>query len=317
MKKINGRRALLQAAATVLGGAALSSAAPTLAQSGTGKPYEFLVRDLVYHQVNGRPRLARLYQPAGNGPFPAVVQVHGGAWNSKDRTDGQHTALDLAAAGIVVLSIDFRNAPEAPYPASMQDINLGIRWLKAHAREFGSTPERVGAYGTSSGGHQALLAAMRPDDPRYRVLPLAEGPQIDARLAFVVSGWPVLYPLERLKLARAANIQELVKSHATFFADEAEQEEATPTLAIERGEKLHYPPAMVFQGDRDQWTTVAQAERLAARYRAAGGNMELLLLPGERHTFLNEHPFSPNSLKTFEAITAFIKKHGGALPATK
>jgi dipeptidyl aminopeptidase/acylaminoacyl peptidase len=62
---------------------------------------------------------------------------------------------------------------------------------------------------------------------------------------------------------------------------------------------------------------VAQAERLAARYRAAGGNMELLLLPGERHTFLNEHPFSPNSLKTFEAITAFIKKHGGTLPATK
>jgi len=310
MQRIHGRRALLQAAAGVVGGAALSSAAPTQAQGATGKPFEFTVRDLVYHQVNGKPRLARLYQPAGSGSFPAVVQVHGGAWNAKDRTDGQHTSLDLAAAGIVVLSIDFRNAPEAPYPASMQDINLGIRWLKTHARKFGSAPERVGVYGTSSGGHQALLAALRPDDPRYRALPLAEAPETDARLAFVVSGWPVLFPLERLKLARAAGNQDLIKSHATFFGDEATQLEATPALAIERGEKLHFPPALVFQGDRDQWTTVAQAEQLAARYRAAGGNMELLLLPGERHTFLNEHPFSPNSIKTFEAVKGFIKKHG-------
>jgi hypothetical protein len=57
-------------------------------------------------------------------------------------------------------------------------------------------------------------------------------------------------------------------SHATFFGDEATQLEATPALAIERGEKLHRPPALVFQGDRDQWTTVAQAEQLAARHRA-------------------------------------------------
>ena len=95
-----------------------------------------------------------------------------------------------------------------------------------------------------------------------------------------------------------------------LFGDEATQLEATPALAIERGEKLHFPPALVFQGDRDQWTSVAQAEQLAARYRAAGGNMELLLLPGERHTFLNEHPFSPNAIKAFEAVKGFIKKHG-------
>jgi acetyl esterase/lipase len=311
MKTSNGRRALLQAGATMIGGVALSRAAPGAAQTASAKPHEFMVRDLTYQNINGKPRLARLYQPAGSGPFPALVQVHGGAWNAKDRTDGQHTALDLAAAGIVVLSIDFRNAPEAPYPASMQDINLGIRWLKVHAREFGSTPDRVGAYGTSSGGHQALLAALRPDDARYRTLALTEAPQLDARLAFVVSGWPVLFPLERLKLARAAGRQDLIKSHATFFADEAAHLEATPALAIERGEKLHFPPAMVFQGTRDEWTTVAQAEQLAARYRGAGGNMDLLLLEGERHTFVNEHPFTANSLKAIEAVKAFIRKHGG------
>jgi acetyl esterase/lipase len=277
--------------------------------------HAFNVRDLVYQNQGGKPRLARLYQPAGTGPFPAVVQVHGGAWNNKDRTDGQNTALDLAAAGIVVLSLDFRNAPEAPYPASLQDINLGIRWLKAHAQEFGSSAPRVGLYGTSSGGHQALLAAMRPDDARYRALPLPEAPQLDARVAYVIAGWAVLFPAERLKLAVARNNHDLIKSHATFFGDDATHQEATPAVALERGEKLFLPPALTFQGTQDEWTTVEQAQLLGTRYRAAGGQMEVMLLEGERHTFVNEHPFAPNSVKAVNAVKAFIKKHGTGDPA--
>src|SRR5712672_1802921 len=211
-----GRRALLQAGAAMLGGAMLPASAR--AQENPGRrTYEFVVKDIVYQHGGGKPRLARLYQPAGTGPFPAVLQVHGGAWNNKNRTDGQNAALDLAAAGIVVLSIDFRNAPEAPYPASLQDINYGIRWLKAHAGELGSSAERVGAYGTSSSGHLILLAAIRPEDPRYRTLSLAEAPDLDAKLAFVISGWGVLFPLERYKLAKAKGDAGLVKAHDTFF----------------------------------------------------------------------------------------------------
>ena len=281
------------------------------AQASARQVFEFQVRDLVYRRDGNTVRLARLYQPAGTGPFPAVVQLHGGAWNTKDRTDGQHTALDLAGAGIVVLSIEFRNAPEAPYPASLQDINYGIRWLKAHAREFGSSPERVGLYGTSSGGHQALLAAIRPDDPRYTALPLAEAPLVDATVAFVVSGWGVLFPLERYKLARAQGNASIARSHETFFKDEQTQVEATPALIIERGEKVRLPPALVFQGTADEWTSTALAERLADVYRKAGGMMELELLPGERHTFVNEHPFAPNSLKAVDAVKSFVKKYGG------
>src|SRR3981189_1581812 len=246
------RRTLLQAGMAMLGGAMRPASAR--AQENPGRrTSEFVVKDIVY-QRGTKPRLARLYQPAGTGPFPAVLQVHGGAWNNKDRTDGQNTALDLAAAGIVVLSIDFRNAPEAPYPASLQDINYGIRWLKAHAGEFGSSAGQVGAYGTSSGGHQILLAAIRPDDPRYRALPLADAPDLDARLAFVVSGWGVLFPLERYKLAKAKGDAALVKGHDTFFGSEEAQIEATPALVIERGEKVFLPPALVFQGRKASCT---------------------------------------------------------------
>ncbi|HUI94358.1 MAG TPA: alpha/beta hydrolase [Xanthobacteraceae bacterium] len=305
------RRAVLQAGAALLGAAMLPAAsaqAEGIAADTAG--HEFMVKDLVYQTHGGKPRLARLYQPAGRGPFPAVLQVHGGAWNNKDRTDGQNTALDLAEAGIVVLSIDFRNAPEAPYPASLQDINYGIRWLKAHAAEFGSTATQVGAYGTSSGGHQILLAAIRPDDPRYRALPLADAPDMDAKLGFVISGWGVLFPLERYKLAKAKGDDKLAHGHDIFFGSEATQIEATPALAIERGEKVFLPPALVFQGTQDQWTSVALAERFAKDYRDAGGEIDLLLLEGARHTFLNEHPFEPNSVKALETMIAFIKTHG-------
>jgi acetyl esterase len=311
------RRALIKAGAAALAATTLPQAALAQATS-SGKPaHEFLVRDIVYQHFSGKERLARLYQPAGNGPFPAILQVHGGAWNNKNRTDGQNVALDLAAAGIVVLAIDFRNAPEAPYPASLQDINYAIRWLKAHAGEFGSSAGQVGAYGTSSGGHLILLSAIRPDDPRYRALPLAEAPDLDAKLAFVISGWGVLFPLERYKIAKAKGDQEIVKDHEIFFGNEETQIEATPALAIERGEKVYLPPALVFQGTMDQWTPPELAQRFAADYRHAGGEIDLLLLEGARHTFLNEHPFDPNSVKAFDAMKAFIKTHGASQHAQR
>jgi acetyl esterase/lipase len=304
-------RALL--AAALFGVTAVAQSSPA-GPADSPRTYEFQVRDLEYQRFGGIARVARLYQPAGRGPFPAVLQIHGGAWNGKDRSDGQNTALDLAAAGIVVLSIEFRNAPEAPYPASLQDINYGIRWLKAHASEFGSSADRVGVYGTSSGGHQAILAAMRPDDPRYRALPLAEAPQMDAKVAFVVSGWGVLFPLERYRLARSQGNAGIARSHETFFGDEQTQIEATPASVIERGEKVHLPPALVFQGTADEWTSPELAERFAAVYRKAGGTVDLQLLEGERHTFVYEHPFAPNSVKTVAMVKAFVRKHGSGQP---
>src|SRR5215469_17698387 len=102
--------------------------------------------------------LARLDRPSGAGPFPAALQVHGGAWTSKDRTDNDFMAKALAESGILVASIDFRMPPVAPHPGSIQDINLGIRWLKANAREFNSRPEWVGS---GLAGHSACGADKR------------------------------------------------------------------------------------------------------------------------------------------------------------
>src|ERR1043166_9282990 len=99
--------------------------------------FEIEVRDLEYCRHRDAALLARLYRPKGRGPFPAVVEVHGGAWASGDRLNNAPLDEALAKSGVVVLAIDFRMPPEWRYPASIADIHFATRWLKARAGEFG------------------------------------------------------------------------------------------------------------------------------------------------------------------------------------
>ena len=105
----------------------------------TNDEFEVDVRDVEYQQQAGKAWLARIYQPKGTGPFPTIVDVHGGAWHNGDRTNNAGIDRALAAKGIVVAALDFRQPPEAGYPASICDVNLAVRWLKAHAAEFNGT----------------------------------------------------------------------------------------------------------------------------------------------------------------------------------
>ena len=268
--------------------------------------------DVEYQRQGGRALQARLYRPTGAGPYPAAVQIHGGAWVHKDRTDNDFIARALAESGILVASLDFRMPPEAPYPASLADINLGIRWLKARARTYGSRPDWVGLFGTSSGGHQALLAAMRPDDPRYAALPLPDAAHpVDARVAFVISGWGVLDPLLRYHLAKRAGNAELVENHHAFWHDEATMSEASPPAILDRGEKVVLPPALVFGGDSDEWVPVETMRRLVDGWKTAGGEVELELYRGANHGFMTGKPEAPYARPAIERMKAFIRQHTG------
>ena len=91
----------------------------------------------------------------------------------------------LAESGLLVVAIDMTLAPEAPYPASVQDASYGERWLKWKAASWNGDALKLGIYGSSSGGHIAELLAMRPRDARYNAIPLAEAPALDAAVAYV------------------------------------------------------------------------------------------------------------------------------------
>src|SRR5258705_8344437 len=114
--------------------------------------------DLVVSEVElrrnaaGRMLMARIYQPKGHGPFPTVLDLHGGAWTRKDRLAEEPMDRALASSGLLVVAVDLTLASEAPYPACVQDANYAARWLKANAATWNGDGSRVGVYGSSSGG---------------------------------------------------------------------------------------------------------------------------------------------------------------------
>ncbi|HZT48666.1 MAG TPA: alpha/beta hydrolase, partial [Hyphomicrobiaceae bacterium] len=149
---------------------AVSTAAKPAPSQAT---HDVTVEDVEYLRHGGSPLLMRLFQPKGAGPFPLMIDLHGGAWCSQDRTADAPFNEALARSGVVVAALDFRMPPVAGYPASLADINYATRWLKARAGDLKARAGRVGMIGISSGGHQAMLAAMRPRDARYAAIPLA------------------------------------------------------------------------------------------------------------------------------------------------
>jgi acetyl esterase len=271
---------------------------------------DFRADDVEYQRQDGQPLLARLYQPIGPGPFPAVLEVHGGAWTGGDRFNNASIAEALAADGIVTLSIDFRMPPQARYPDTVADVNLGIRWLKANAAKFNSRADWVGGLGTSSGGHLLLLSALRPNDPRYAKLPLP-GSTVDASLRFAIGCWPVADPLERYRVKKAAGEERFVISHDKFWPSEADMEEGNPTLILTRGEKVAMPPMLVMQGTADNNLTSEMADNFAAAYTKAGGSIVKEIFPGQPHAFIPGAPTAPDSLRALEMIKAFVHKHAG------
>ena len=94
------------------------------------------VEDIEYRRDARGALLARHYRPEGRGPFPAVLEVHGGAWTGGDRLNNTVIGEYLAQNGVAVLSIDFRMPPEARYPETVADVNFGIRFLKANTARF-------------------------------------------------------------------------------------------------------------------------------------------------------------------------------------
>src|SRR5512145_1549737 len=236
--------------------------------------YEIKVEDVEYIRHGGVPLLARLYRPQGPGPFPMMVELHGGAWCRQDRLADALIHEPLARSGVIVAALDFRQPPVAPYPASLQDIHYAIRWLKARAPELGSRPDLVGSMGNSSGGHQAMLLGMRPFDARYAALPSPAGAAgLDATVRAVILCSPVIDPLGRYHYARQLKaggppyppvVDEVLPCHDAYWQSEEAMADGTPALALERGEAVQLPPVLYVQGADDVAHPRPQLDRFVA-----------------------------------------------------
>lgn len=275
------------------------------------KRYGIIVEDIAYAAPDGRPLLARLFRPQGDGPFPGVVEVHGGAWTTNDRFTNRDIHQPLAESGVVVLALDFRMPPEAMYPVTLADINYGIRWFKQNAARWNADAGRVGVLGTSSGGHLAMLGAMRPGDPRYAALPLEGGAGLDASVKFCALCWPVADPYARYEMVKANGNERLASAHDAFWPDKAAMDEGSPQRILERREKVDLPPVLLIVGTRDDNLGPAMAGRFAETYKGAGGAMQYEVFEGQTHAFIAKDPAAADARQAVQLIVDFVHRQAG------
>jgi acetyl esterase/lipase len=270
------------------------------------KKYEVKSWDVEYRRDPARPLMARIYQPQAQGPLPVLLDVHGGAWNGQDRTANAPVDGPLAASGILVVAIDVRLASEAPYPASVADVNYGIRWLKSKAREWNGDPATLGVLGSSSGGHVAELCAMRPRDPRYNALPLPGASNLDATVRYVVARSPISDPMARYEQAKRKQREFLIKNSEIYFNPWSAIEEANPQRILERREPVTLVPMYILQGELDDNVLPAVQERFVSTYRAAGGEIDFEVFRGAEHRWVIKP--SENTDRAIERIKEFIAR---------
>ena len=269
--------------------------------------FELEVSDVEFRRNSaGRMLMARIYRPKGEGPFPTVLDLHGGAWNRKDRLAEEPMDRALAASGLLVVAVDLTLAPEAPYPACVQDANYAVRWLKAKAAGWKGATAKIGVYGSSSGGHVAELLAMRPRDPRYGAIPLAEAPDIDATVAYIATRSPISNTFARYENAERHHREQMIKNNKVFFNPWETIHEGNPQEILERKEKIDLVPFLIMQGALDDNVLPAMQEKFVETYKAAGGSCDYRLFADSEHEWVAKP--GPQTDKARAVVKEFVAR---------
>ena len=284
--------------------------------TGTRTTYEIQIEDVEYLRHGDKPFLARLFKPQGSGPFPVMVELHGGAWVNGDRENGNVANEALARNGVIVAALDFRVPPEAPYPASLADIHYGVRWCKAQAEGWNGIADRVGTMGTSSGAHQAMLLGMRPHDSRYAALSLTNGAtDVDGSAGCVIMVSPVIDPLGRYHYAKGLRDdvqrpesvgERTVAMHDMYWVTEEAMAEGAPARILASGERTELPPTLCLARDYEAAHPRPDLDEFIMQYRKAGGQIDVTIFEGEGSVLGDLS--TDVAQDALEQMTAFIQK---------
>lgn len=270
---------------------------PRAMRTALGGGFE-LVEDVTYQVVDGRAMRLDVVRPRGEGPFPVVIGFHGGAWVLGRKENIRHAATYMARRGIMAVLVEYRLAPDHPWPACADDVAAAMRWVKANASRYGGYGERVGLFGDSAGGHLSAYGAVRiGGDPRKA----DDLPEVGAAVHWY--GVFDFAKFSRVPWRRTPDILKALFGRARY-RDQAMWSEASPRANLDAAAVL--PPTLVFAAGADPLysQSVAYARELGAR----GCEVELRRYERGVHGFLNL-PFSPECRASLKHATRWFGRH--------
>ena len=254
--------------------------------------------DVTYATVDGQELKFDVAMPAeGNGPFPAVLVIHGGAWRGGNKKDTGSLLPQFAKRGYVAVSPQYRLIPKAIFPGQVHDVKAAVRALRARASEFKVDPEHIGATGFSAGGHLALMLAVTDGDDGLEGDAPKDAPSSRVQAAVNYFG-PTDLGADDIPPVSQPLVKDFIGGTPAEKPEECKK--ASPLTFVTKDD----PPILTFQGTKDPLVPYTQAYRLTDAQTKVGapGRVELLVGVG--------HGWGGDDLKrTLAETVEFFDKH--------
>jgi acetyl esterase/lipase len=246
--------------------------------SPTSRPFDETVPadavahlDITYVTRETGPEKLDVYTPAGGGPFPVVIWIHGGAWKMGGKAKWPHMNF-LVGEGYAVANVEYRFSQVAPFPAQLEDCTAALDFLSVHAGEYHLDAKRIAVTGESAGGHLATLLGLKRSAAKDDVSKQAAGDDAEGRICAVIDlfGPTDLVALSNVSAEARQNVEQLLGGSAESRHDLAVA--ASPLWKISKGD----PPFLIFHGTADPQVPFKQSRELAEGLAAAGVAVEFV-----------------------------------------
>ncbi|HUT51794.1 MAG TPA: alpha/beta hydrolase [bacterium] len=228
--------------------------------------------------VSGRTLVMDISAPAGSGPFPCLMIIHGGGWELHTNTVMEGMARHVTNQGYAIFNINYRTLPEgADMKQIVEDCMGALIWVKEHAAEYGGDASRIAVTGDSAGGHLTAMIVTRGGDPEFTPTYRGNG-ATDLSITCAIPTYGV-YDFPALTKAASPYVKKVLG--ASCEKDEARCREFSPIYHVHAG----MPPELVLVGGRDP--LLGQNQAYVDAVKQAGSPIELWVYPGQGHAFLN------------------------------
>lgn len=262
-------------------------------------------RDVTYGNAGGVDLKMDVYYPqAATGPVPVVMYVHGGGWTGGDKQEGAGTAAipSLQEAGFLVISINYRLAPQYKFPAQIEDVKCAVRYLRAHADKYSLDPDRIGAWGGSAGGHLVSLLGLTDTSSGLE----GSGGYGDqsSRVQAVVD---MFGPSDLSQEFQGGAIGQALGTKVFGTSDRGSQllQAASPVTYISADD----PPFLIIHGEMDKLVPPSQSQELYDRLQAAGVPSTLVMVKNAGHGLVPQAgEISPSHQEINNMIVDFFKQ---------